>query len=54
MKRMVQKLALLWIMLLSSIGSQKARSIRMETGGSGHKAHEVTLDEYELSAYHSN
>jgi len=54
MKKMVQKIALLWIMLLSFMGSQKARTIRMDMNRNGQKAHEVLLDEYELSAFHSN
>jgi hypothetical protein len=54
MKKMVQKIALLWIMLLSFMGSQKARTIRMDMNRNGQKAHEVMLDEYELSAFHSN
>jgi hypothetical protein len=54
MKKMIQKLALLWIMLLSFMGSQKAKTIRMDMGKSGARAHEVMLDEYELSAFHSN
>ena len=54
MKKMIQKLALFWIMLLSFMGSQKAKTVRMEMGRNGQKAHEVMLDEYELSAFHSN
>ena len=54
MKKMIQNLALLWIMLLSFMGSQKAKTIRMEMNRNGQKAHEVMLDEYELSAFHSN
>jgi len=51
---MLQKLAMFWMMLLSFMGSQKAKTIRMEMGGSSQKAHEVMLDEYELSAFHNN
>jgi hypothetical protein len=54
MKKLIQKLAFFWIVLLSFMGSQKAKSIRMEMGRNGQKAHEVMLDEYEISAFHSN
>jgi hypothetical protein len=55
MKKILQKMAFLWIMLLSFMGSQKAKTMKMEIGRSGEsKAREIVLDEYEISAYHSN
>ncbi len=52
---MVQKLALLWIMLLSFMGSQKAKSVRLDPTRSGQtKARDIALDEYEILSYHTN
>jgi hypothetical protein len=54
MKKMAQKMALLWIIVLSFMGSQKAKTVRMEMGRHDQKPREILLDEYELSAFHSN
>jgi hypothetical protein len=56
MKKVVQKLALVWIAILSFIGLAKAKDQKPEQENrnkvSRHRV--VMLDEHEYSAYHSN
>jgi hypothetical protein len=56
MKRIVQKLALVWISVLSLVGLAKTREPKLDQESrnkvSRHRV--VMLDEHEFSAYHSN
>ena len=56
MKRIVQKLALVWISLLSLVGLAKAKEQRpeKETRNKLSRHRVVMLDEHEYSAFHSN
>ncbi len=56
MKRIVQKLALVWITLLSLVGLAKAKENKpeKETRNKVSRHRVVQLDEHEFSAYHSN
>ena len=56
MKKMVQKLALVWISLLSLVGLAKARDHKPHQENRNKVARQrvVMLDEHEYSAYHSN
>jgi|GEM_PF-1515929 len=56
MKRIVQKIALVWISLLSLVGLLKAKENRPETETRNKVSRQrvVMLDEHEYSAYHSN
>ena len=56
MKKIVQKIALVWISVLSLVGLAKAKDQKIEQENrnkvSRHRV--VMLDEHEYSAYHSN
>lgn len=56
MKRIVQKIALVWISLLSLVGLTKAKENKpeQETRNKVSRHRVVMLDEHEFSAYHSN
>ena len=56
MKKIVQKLALVWISVLSLVGLAKAKDqkVEQETRNKVSRHRVVMLDEHEYSAYHSN
>ncbi|MDX2046258.1 MAG: hypothetical protein SFU87_05700 [Chitinophagaceae bacterium] len=56
MKRILHKMALVWISLLSIMGFSKTKLSKAEKdqAGKAPQQQEIMLDEYELSAFHSN
>jgi hypothetical protein len=56
MKKMVQKLALLWISFLTLVGFSKSRlnSYEPEQRSKVSRHRVVILDEHEISAFHTN
>ena len=56
MKRIVQKIALVWITFLSLVGLAKAKEPKLDQENRNKVSRQrvVMLDEHEYSAYHSN
>lgn len=56
MKKLVHKLAILWMTLLSVTGFARAKSNKVVPDQKNREARQrvILLDEFEISAYHSN
>ena len=56
MKKMLHKMALVWISTLTLMGLVKAKEEKTENQEKRQnmQSHDVILDEFELSAFHSN